>query len=220
MSSSPPSTCLLDLPNEILLIIPEDLDENSLVHLAETCHRLNFLLLPGIFAHFDLELSKPFSGVLPALSVTRKTFKILSAIGVGTFFKSIGDLDWSLTRTWRRSQDGDVRLGLSDAVLAASYLNSLAIRLPQLAHLRLNPYILVNSTEELLDWLQSLAVVLNSATRRADCIITVYGSPAQPYPADPRPFLHCIPNIPNPVARTAAPASRAAMPSFSTLAIL
>jgi hypothetical protein len=53
---SPSLTSLLDLPNELLLVLSEDLDGDSLVDLAATCERLYSVLIPGIFDLFGLEI--------------------------------------------------------------------------------------------------------------------------------------------------------------------
>lgn len=196
LSDMPPSICLLDLPNELVLIISgyleDEIDENSVLPLAMTCKRMNSLLLPSIFTRFDLAFPSAFSGFLPSLSITGRTLKLPSAIGIASFVHEIDVLQCSFTGYWRRKTKS-VELVFSDVLLAARALNSLTPRLTHLGRLEINPYASVNSTAELCDWLQILAVFLNSATRRGDCRITVLGLPGEAYREDPRPFLHSFP---------------------------
>ncbi|KAJ7082570.1 hypothetical protein C8R44DRAFT_822902, partial [Mycena epipterygia] len=86
-----------------------------------------------------------------------------------------------------------------------SFLPHLSIRLSHLGHLRLNPYATVHSRRELASWLQALAAVLNSAAQRSHCTITVYCVPGPDYDADPRPFLHFIPEVPRVTTMKPAP---------------
>ncbi|KAJ7352466.1 hypothetical protein DFH08DRAFT_859015 [Mycena albidolilacea] len=189
---SPSLTSLLDLPNELLLVISEDLDVDSLVDLAATCERLYSVLIPGICDLFGLEIP-PSSRVLPSLAVTGETLKLLRVIGIAAFIKSIDALNCDFA--WQISRSAYVSPPFSDVLRAASSLTSLAIRLSHLGHLRLNPYATVHSRQDLVSWLQALAAVLNSAAQR-NCTVTVYGVPGPDYDADPRPFLHFIPEVP------------------------
>jgi hypothetical protein len=213
---SPSLTSLLDLPNEILLVLSEDLDGDSLVDLAATCERLYSVLIPGIFYLFGLEIP-PSSRVLPSLAVTGETLKLLRVIGIAAFIKSIDALDCDFSPQWQISRSAYVSLPFSDILRAASSLTPLAIRLSHLGHLRLNPYATVHSRRELASWLQALAAVLNSAAQRSHCTITVYCVPGPDYDADPRPFLHFIPEVPR--VTTMKPAPRLPPKSF-VLAIL
>ncbi|KAJ7852412.1 hypothetical protein B0H13DRAFT_2398653 [Mycena leptocephala] len=213
---SPSLTSLLDLPNELLLVLSEDLDGDSLVDLAAACERLYSVLIPGIFDLFGSEIP-PSSRVLPSLAVTGETLKVLRVIGIAAFIKSIDALDCDFSPQWQISRSAYVSLPFSDVLRAASSLTSLAIRLSHLGHLRLNPYATVHSRRELASWLQALAAVLNSAAQRSHCTITVYCVPGPDYDADPRPFLHFIPEVPR--VTTMKPAPRLPPKSF-VLAIL
>jgi hypothetical protein len=211
---SPSLTSLLDLPNELLLVISEDLDGDSLLDLAATCERLYSVLIPGIFGLFGLEIP-PSSHVLPSLTVTGETLKLLRVIGIAASTKSIDALNCDFA--WKISRSAYVSLPSPDVLRAASSLTSLVIRLSYLGHLRLNPYATVHSRRELASWLQVLAAVLNSAAQRNHCTVTVYGVPGPDYDADPRPFLHFIPEVPR--VTTMKPAPRPPPKSF-VLAIL
>ncbi|KAF7344898.1 F-box domain-containing protein [Mycena venus] len=212
------NTGLLDLPNELLLVISEDLNDDSLLHLAATCQRVNLLLLPTIFTRFGLELPPP-SGVLQSLTIARQNLKLLSVLGITPWITSIEVLDCIFTFTPKKTHGSDLRPLFSSALLAIRSLNSLATRLSHLCHLRFKPYVPLNSTDELSEWLQSVAVFLNSVIQRGDCSITVDCAPEPDYSADPRPFLHFVPEVPRTRATASLP-SRTIPSNFSVLSVL
>ncbi|KAJ6582392.1 hypothetical protein B0H19DRAFT_527279 [Mycena capillaripes] len=197
--SSPYFPYILNLPNELLLIISEHLDDHNLMYLATTCIRLNSLFLPGLYMSFGLEPPPP-SGALQTITVTdSESLKLLSVMAITPSVKSIELLD---------SVPSQLPT-LQDHLLAVRSLKSLAIRLSHLGHVRLNPYASANSADKLSDWLQSLAAFLNSAVRRGDCSISVYSQYGLGYDADLRPFLHSFPRVTAPISPTAQSVERA-----------
>ncbi|KAJ6554611.1 hypothetical protein B0H19DRAFT_1154219 [Mycena capillaripes] len=212
----PSPTSLLDLPNELLLIISEDVDGDSLVGLAATCERLYSILMPGIFRPLWLR-DPPSYRIFSSLAVTGENLKLLRVIGIAASIMSIDALECDFSPKWQISRSAYVSLPFSDVLRAASSLPSLTIRLSHLGHLRLNPYATVHSRQELVSWFQALAAVLNSAAQRNHCTVTVYCVPGPDYDADLRPFLHFIPEVPR--VTTMKPAPRPSPKSF-VLAIL
>ncbi|KAJ7913218.1 hypothetical protein B0H13DRAFT_2659720 [Mycena leptocephala] len=205
----------MELPNELILIIAEDLDDDSLLHLAATCRRVNFLL-PGIFARFGFELPESFSGLLPSLFINGESLKLLRAIGIASFITSINTIDCVFTP--QSILSGGLSLKIEDILPPSKALNSLATGLSNLGHLRVNPYARLHATEDISRWLSAVASFLNSAVQRGDCAITVYCVPGgENYTVDPRPFLHFIPDVPPSHALTPR---RQAAPTFSVLAVL
>ncbi|KAJ6571181.1 hypothetical protein B0H19DRAFT_1255172 [Mycena capillaripes] len=79
---------LLELPNELILHISQDLEDDTLLHLAVTRKGMNLLLLPGILTRFDSELPSSFERSLPSLSITAESLKLLSEIGIASFVHS------------------------------------------------------------------------------------------------------------------------------------
>ncbi|KAJ6529279.1 hypothetical protein B0H19DRAFT_1193534 [Mycena capillaripes] len=184
LDNSPPAT-LLDLPNELLLVISEQLDDDGLLNLAAICKRVNLLLIPGIFARFGFELPAPFCGSLPFLSFSGENLDLLRAIGIAYFVNSIEAIDCAFFAYNRY-------ISPKETFGACSALNTLAIRLAHLGHLRFNPYVTGHTTHELFGWSDAMAVLLNSAAGRGDCAITVCSGPKDDYVADPRPFSHAF----------------------------
>ncbi|KAF7362603.1 hypothetical protein MVEN_00609100 [Mycena venus] len=177
------ASSLLDLPNELLLAIAGRLDDDSLLHLAASCKRMNLLLIPGIFARCDYKLPHAFFGALPAQHFNGESLVVLPAIGIASFIHSIDEIDCAFFAYNRYVLPKEI-FG------AATALNTLAIRLKHLGHLKFNPYVAGYSTHELFGWSNAVAAFLNSAAERGDCAITVYSGFRDDYVADPRPFSH------------------------------
>ncbi|KAJ6450394.1 hypothetical protein C8R45DRAFT_1114130 [Mycena sanguinolenta] len=187
---SSPSTTLLDLPNELILIIAQfsATDDDGLLHLAASCRRLNLLLVPLLFTRsdFTLPLLTPTGDVGP-LKFTRKTLTALPALGIASFVTSISTLDVAFFAS-------DLALHPQEIFAAAHAVNVLATRLQHLGSLRFNPYGGGEAAKELFSgWSVAVARVLNSAVGRADCSVTVYSGWKGNYVADPRPFEHVFP---------------------------
>ncbi|KAJ7936981.1 hypothetical protein B0H13DRAFT_1946322 [Mycena leptocephala] len=168
-TKTPPAS-LLDLPNELLLVISEYLDDDGLLNLAAICKRINLLLIPGIFTRFGFELPSPFHGALPSVTFTGENLDLLRAIGIAYFVNSVESIDCAFFAYNRY-------ISPKETFRACYALNTLAIRLAHLGHVRFNPYVSGHTTHELFGW-------------TGDCAITVYSGPKEDYAADPRPFSH------------------------------
>ncbi|KAJ7847506.1 hypothetical protein B0H14DRAFT_3453794 [Mycena olivaceomarginata] len=162
--SSPPS--LLDLPNELLLAISEDLDEDNLLPLAATCGRTQI---------------HPFGCEAAALLFRRPAIAFRRPEDPHTA-PSHGE----------RSRGIEV---FHDALFAARSLNALITRLLHLGHRRFFPtsYVHPDTNAQLGNWLRTVAGLLNSAMERGDCVITVDGESG--FRAGPRPLGHAIDEV-------------------------
>ncbi|KAF7328460.1 F-box domain-containing protein [Mycena sanguinolenta] len=177
---------LLDLPNELVLIVSASLDDDTLLHLAATCRRLNFLLIPAVLARYNIAPPNlSLDSLLPALSFNSKTLVVLPVLAMASSVTSIEDLD-VVFRTYSSYAFMDNE-EIFDAVRT---LNSLAIRLKYLGHLRFNPYITGHSARGHSGRSAAVCAVLNTVVERGDCAVTVYSGPEDTYGADPRPFAH------------------------------
>ncbi|KAJ7499899.1 hypothetical protein FB451DRAFT_47307 [Mycena latifolia] len=192
-----PHTCLslLDLPNELLLIISEDLDDDELLHMASTCARLNLLLVPSVFARCDFEVPSSSSGSIESISVTGDNLRFIPALGITSFITSIDVIDCAFTALYKKISSKEI-------IDAAKGLQALARRLRHFGHLRFNPAVNLSSltTDQLSRWMLAVAGFLNSASQRGDCTITVCSALDQDF-RDPRPFSHSIPPVPRLDAR-------------------
>ncbi|KAJ7137627.1 hypothetical protein C8R43DRAFT_1202887 [Mycena crocata] len=203
------SSSLLDLPNELLIIILDDLDDDSLLHLASTCKRTNLLIIPMIFTRYNFELPASGSGDINAVRFTATSMKALPAIAIASFITSIDIIDFNPYRT-------DIPLQATADALNA--LGMLTTRLSHLGHLLLNPLVflppkgspclerslygrrILGSEEDQNDsvaspsWAYALSALLNSAAMRGDCILTVQSS-VNEAPGHALPFVHSIPHV-------------------------
>lgn len=185
-----PTTSLLDLPNELLLVVSQDLDDDGLLHLASTCQRLNLLMIPLVFARYDFELP---SSSIPSISLTAKNLRVLAALEIASFVTSIDDIDLSL--------EGYYHLTYSDLLISIRRLHAVATRLSHLGHVRLGA-IDINSwkREGVRHWPHTLAALLNTVSQRGTSI-TLYAGMEDV--KDPRPFLHVVASVP--LIRNTAP---------------
>ncbi|KAJ6522863.1 hypothetical protein B0H19DRAFT_1386537 [Mycena capillaripes] len=75
LKEKPPSASLLHLPNELLLLVAEELDNDALVQLTSTCERLHMVLTPCVITRFGFELPPPSSGPLPSWTFINGTLR-------------------------------------------------------------------------------------------------------------------------------------------------
>ncbi|KAJ7860038.1 hypothetical protein B0H13DRAFT_2074363 [Mycena leptocephala] len=175
---------LLEFPNELLLLIAEDLGADDLVHLALTCRRMSLLLMPIIFTLFDC-YPPSSSGELQSLYFTGENLPLLLALGIASDVSSVNAIDCALVYDVREVREKEVL----DAVAA---LNSLARRLSHLGHVRFCPIYdpRVLKSRKLSGYPHAVAAFLNSVARRGDCGLTVYAGWRHYDTSDPLPFVH------------------------------
>ncbi|KAJ7747178.1 hypothetical protein DFH07DRAFT_776131 [Mycena maculata] len=193
------SASLLDLPNELLHIICQDLDDDGLLHLASTCRRINLLAIPLVFSRCDYEL--PTSSI-PSIHLTSGNIRLLQALSIASFVTSIDVLDFSMIHSPTPE--------ILDAIRA---LHALVTRLAHLGHVRLLVSDLYaqktpQNTEKLRPWPHVMAAMLNTAAQRGDCAITIYGG-TYAYFSDPRPFRHVVAPVAAPPTKPPQPTSLA-----------
>ncbi|KAJ7860019.1 hypothetical protein B0H13DRAFT_2074318 [Mycena leptocephala] len=175
---------LLEFPNELLLLIAEDLGADDLVHLALTCRRMSLLLMPIIFTLFNC-YPPSSSGELQSLYFTGENLPLLLALGIASDVSSVNAIDCALVYDVREVREKEVL----DAVAA---LNSLARRLSHLGHVRFCPIYdpRVLKSKKLSGYPHAVAGFLNSVARRGDCGLTVYAGWRYYDTSDPLPFVH------------------------------
>ncbi|KAJ6578481.1 hypothetical protein B0H19DRAFT_579845 [Mycena capillaripes] len=196
------SSSLLGLPNELLLIISGALDNDSLLNLAFTCQRINALLISSIFTRFGFQLPPSFSGALPTLSFTGETLQVLPALAIASSIDSIDAIDCAFPAYNKYVLP-------KENFAAARALDTGAVRLSHLGHLRINPYVTGHMKKELAAWSQAVATFLGSAARRGGCAITIYSGSKHHFIPDPRPFSHTFRAAPVHGAATASSESSA-----------
>ncbi|KAJ7931094.1 hypothetical protein B0H13DRAFT_1960297, partial [Mycena leptocephala] len=178
------ASSLLEFPNELLLLIAEELGADDLVHLAMTCRRMSLPLIPVIFTRFDCDPPSS-SGELQSLYFTRKNLPLLLALGIAFGVSSVNAIDCALVYNVR-----DV--GEKEMLDAVAALNSLARRLSHLGHVRFCPIYdswMVKS-RKLSGYPHAVAAFLNSVARRGDCGLAVYAGWRHYDTSDPLSFVH------------------------------
>ncbi|KAF8155129.1 hypothetical protein K438DRAFT_1862946 [Mycena galopus ATCC 62051] len=178
------ASLLLEFPNELLLLIAEELGADDLVHLAETCRRMSLPLIPVIFTRCDCDPPSS-SGELQSLYFTGENLSLLLALGIAFGVSSVNSIDCALVYDVREVREKEVL----DAVAT---LNSLARRLSHLGHVRFCPLYdpRVLKSRKLSDYPHAVAAFLNSVARRGDCGLTVYAGWRHHDTSDPLPFVH------------------------------
>ncbi|KAJ6579659.1 hypothetical protein DFH09DRAFT_1310305 [Mycena vulgaris] len=182
---------LLDLPNELLLIISKDLDDDGLLNLASTCESMDLLLTPGLLARYEIEV--PSSGSMESISITAANLRILPALGIACFLTSVNLVDCNFTAYRRQMTSRQMTTPYKDDLAAIEGLHALSRRLRHFGHVKFNPAIKFRflGATQVVGWSQAVATFLNSASQRGDCVITVYSEMDQDLP-DRRPFSHVL----------------------------
>ena len=91
MDTPPKLTKLLDLPNELLGLIVEYLDSDSLFWLSMTCRALHYVALPAFFEQNDVK--EPASGWVVVYKAPRKT---LQALRMALFVEKLDQIHYYL----------------------------------------------------------------------------------------------------------------------------
>ncbi|KAJ7812050.1 hypothetical protein B0H13DRAFT_2145285 [Mycena leptocephala] len=162
------ASSLLEFPNELLLLIAEELGAGD---------RL-------IVTRFDCDPPSS-SGELQSLYFTRENLPLLLALGITFGVSSVNAIDCALVYDVRDVREKE----MLDAVAA---LNSLARRLSHLGHVRFCPIYdsWMLKSRKLSGYPDVVAAFLNSVARRGDCGLTVYAGWRHYDTSDPLPFVH------------------------------
>ncbi|KAJ6601665.1 hypothetical protein B0H10DRAFT_673290 [Mycena sp. CBHHK59/15] len=189
-----PGSSLLDLPNEILLLITEDLDNDALLHLAIMCKRLNLLLMPSLFEKYDIRLSASTPGGDPTVSFLGRSVEVLPVLARAFYVNALSRLECDFAYKMKPSSFDDLQVSLK----AIAALRELAVRLSHLGHVRFDPgnsWYSRRTPEDSAEWSRRVAEMFNSVSERADSALTVAGGCTDTL-ADARPFVHAIPQVP------------------------
>ncbi|KAJ7920562.1 hypothetical protein B0H13DRAFT_2319286 [Mycena leptocephala] len=172
------ASLLLEFPNELLLLISEELGTDDLLHLAGTCRRMNLLLIPIIFTRFDCDPPSS-SGELQSLDFTGENLPLLLALGIASGVSSVNVIDCALVYDVREDRE------------KVAALNPPARRLSHLGHVRFcpTPDSWVLKSRKLYRYTHAVAACLNSVARRGDCGLTVYTG-WRDDASDSLPFVH------------------------------
>jgi hypothetical protein len=98
------ASLLLEFPNELLLLISEELGTDDLLHLAGTCRRMNLLLIPIIFTRFDCDPPSS-SGELQSLDFTGENLPLLLALGIASGVSWVNVIDCALVYDVREDRE-------------------------------------------------------------------------------------------------------------------
>ncbi|KAF8214682.1 hypothetical protein K438DRAFT_1801953 [Mycena galopus ATCC 62051] len=178
------ASLLLEFPNELLLLIAEDLvGVDDLVHLAMTCRQMNLLLIPVIFTRFRCDPPSS-SGELQSLCFTGGNLRLLRALGIAIGVSSVNVMACAVMYEVREFRVKEIL----DTVAA---LNSLARRLPHLGHVEFCPIYVPRALKRKLSrYPHAMAAFFNNVARRGDCGLTVYSPWIDHDTSDPLPFVH------------------------------
>ncbi|KAJ7199355.1 hypothetical protein GGX14DRAFT_467870 [Mycena pura] len=173
--------CHLDLlPNELLLLISDCLDDDALLQLASTCMRANYLLTPVLFTRCNFDPPVSPTGSIDSITFTSNRLVSLQALAIAYFVNSINSISCDMSGTLPK-----------DFLRALTALKVLNGRLSHLGHVYLNPYFSgYRDKLAVVECVQAVAAFLNTAARRKDCAITLFGNDHDS--AGLRPFSHTI----------------------------
>ncbi|TFK68167.1 hypothetical protein BDN72DRAFT_842189 [Pluteus cervinus] len=136
---------LVNLPNELILEIIEDIEEETLLVLSMVCHRLHLLIIPIILSRYNL-LECISQGVL---KLDTGNGPVLSALHIATFVTYLKTLDMTL-----------------------QYMCNFPARLRRLQGFLSKR---VDRLENEQEWYSSIAEFLNSAVRLPGSKLSIIG---------------------------------------------
>ncbi|KAJ7214292.1 hypothetical protein C8J57DRAFT_1397300 [Mycena rebaudengoi] len=181
MLTSSSSTSLLDLPNELLHLVFNTLNDQELLRLASTCKHINWLLTPVLFARLGLDPCALSSGVIDSITFARDNFLLLQAIGISRSVTLIKELRCELSCS--------IELNIAGVYLSVGKaLEGLVNRLSHLGDVKFNPHFSKWRTGQDI---HAIGAFLNGVAQRSDSALTVFGG-NDAGSGGPPPFIHTI----------------------------